>query len=574
MKLMKEEQILDINFRKQVILEIVAQENVDRKNRELRKYEIFRDRTRKWVIEALSKEFKAETVKQMENRAANISICRKVVNKLAQCYAAGVDREPEVTSDGASIDQWTKALKIDSRMKKTEKYERLFKNCILQVVPRAATSDQDGQPKQCIELRILPPYLYDVIEDCYDRERPRVVILNEFVERNLGSTATITSSDQDGRMAGIIPAFQRGNRIDETIADSPEDDGSQERHFIWWSDKYHFTTDSSGEYVGEEEITPADKKNPIDILPFVNFSQDQDGEFWAEGGEDLIDGSILVNVTLTDLFAIANAQGWGQSVITGSPKSIPKRVEGGPHRAIIMEYETGDPTPGFTYATSNPPIDAWMRMVEMYVALLLSTNNLAPRNVAGKLDVNAIASGVALMIEQSDCTDDIQDKQQLFRDKEPEVWERVLRWQKLLQGSDSLVDEQKAIPQLTSSKIQLKFHEVKPVVTEMDRLATLKARKDLGLNTLIDLIKLDNPGMDDKAAEKKLLEIVAEKLKNRELFATPDAQAGNPDQGANQNEGTQSNQAAAGADERSQPLPPQKRVPPGQDAAGSGSGNG
>ncbi|NOS67172.1 MAG: hypothetical protein HOO67_02295, partial [Candidatus Peribacteraceae bacterium] len=620
-KLLKDEQLLDVAFRKKVITEITAGENVTRKNLALRKQEIYKDQVRKWVIEALSKEFSPETVKQMENRAANISVLKKIVNKLAKSYNNGVDRtipkvldsadevlpvvktiplddtapaspeaqavggpaqapgdaavpapkaspspkapvaqapaktapiakadtaQPGVTAptldgtdpmtdllnaeeqlgDGTdsidpetlAIQEWAKVTKLDSAMKKVDRYTELHRNCTLQVIPEVVTRESEGDAKKyCLKLRVLAPHSYDVIEDVNDNEVPRVYILTDFVERNQLSERFITdSATQDGRSNGITPLFSKGNGKDEIIADGKDDKGTNVRTFIWWNEKFHFTTDKNGEII--TALSPSDNLNPIQMLPFVNFALDQDGSFWAEGGDDLVEGAILTNVLITDMLTIANTQGWGQLVLTGKKDSIPKKIVGGPHNAFIFTYDEGDPEPKATYATANAPIEVWMRMIEQYVALLLSTNDLSVSTVSAKLDVATFPSGIAQVIDQSESTGSVEDKQQMYREKEPEVFTVIQAWGNLLREKDSLAEKLDELPELEDTCVHLKFNSAKPVVSEKEKLETLKVRKDLGISTMIDLIKLDNSELTDKEAEFKALELAAEKL-NAELQA-------------------------------------------------------
>lgn len=506
-KLINEDQLLDLAFRKLVIEEITGSENRQRKTRELRKYEIYKDNTRKWVIESLTRELSPETVAQMENRASNISIARKIVDKLARSYVGGVERKVEDKTSQSSIDELGRLLEVNAAMKKGDRYLELFKNTMVQVIPEKIDVLLE---KYRLKLRVLPPFMYDVIEDVLNPEKPRVVVLTDFIERNRLDIAIPEGTD--GRGVGLIqPAFSSGDRRDQTIADSPEDAGQQpnKRTFIWWSDKYHFTTDSNGEIIAQ--LTPEEQLNPIQKLPFVNLAEDQDGEFWARGGDDLVDGSILINVLLTDLFGIANAQGWGQMVIKG--KNLPKVIKGGPHRAIVLDYEEGDPVPDVTFQTSNPPLDAWMRMVEQYVALLLSTNNLAPSNIASKLDASTFPSGIAMLIEQSESTAEVEDKQKLFADVEPKLWDVIKLWHDFYFERKALIDELMAVKKFSDSSVVVKFSQSKPPITEQEKINNLKARKDLGIDTMVDLIRLDNPQLTEKEAEEKLMRILEEKLK-------------------------------------------------------------
>lgn len=514
MKLFTEEQILDEAFRKRVIEEITSPENVTRKQNELKKYEVYRDNTVKWVIEKLSKDgLKDTTLAQMSNRAANVSICRKTINKLARCYQGGVVREVKDPASQLAISNLARLLQMNQKMKKSDRYRQLHKNCVVQVVPELSSMETDAEKKKYkLKEKVFSPWQYDVIEDCYDQEIAKVYILSDFIERN-GAVQANVSIDDSGKHMGLVPQYQQGNRTDETIADSPEDAGNlpNQRTFIWWSDRYHFTTDKQGSVI--KDASPEDLSNPIGVKPFANICDDQDGQFWAQGGDDLVDGAVLVNTLLTDMFSIAYIQGWGQMVVVAGTGVTSKKIEGGPHTAIVLEPEPGDTvTPSVTFESANPPLDMWMRAIEQYVALLLTTNDLSPSAIAAKLDAANFPSGIAMLVEQSEATNNIEDKQEQFKNSERLLWKVIQRWQNLYLASDSLIDEFKEVGQITDADVSIKFLSTKQVVTESEKLQNLKLRKDLGINTLIDLVMLDNPDMTEDEAVKKLAQIASEKM--------------------------------------------------------------
>lgn len=521
MKLINESQILDPGFRKAVIEEITGTENVERKRRELRKYEIYRDMTRKWVVESLLQEgLKNETVRIMETRASNISIAKKIVNKLAQNYVHGVLRTIDDKNSQTSIDDLTKELDFNSKMDKADKYVQLFKNTLVGIIPENdfKFSSPEAQ-KFKLKMKVIPPYLYDAIEDKSDNEEARVIILTDFVERNSLSGHGLTLNT-DGRGAlGFShgsPRFERGNRRDEIIADEPSDQGEDVRTFIWWSDKFHLTTDENGAIIRDN--TPEDELNPIAMMPYISLAEDQDCEFWAQGGDDLIEGSVLINKLLTDMFSIANHQGWGQLVIAGK-NATERKLEVGPHNALVFDVEEGDPAPSVTFASANPPLDQWMQMIEQYTALLLSTNNLSPRAVSNKLDSQSSASGIAMLIEKSESTADMKHRQKLFSDNEPVIWEAIRRWHSLFFERGALTPDFMAINTFGDSQVSLDFIQPQQIATEKDKLEEIRMRKDLGINTEIEIIQIDNPTLTAKEAEKKLLSIKEEKLNRMNTMA-------------------------------------------------------
>ena len=138
--LQDEKNILSIEFRKEVINEITGAENVERKQRELIKHDVFKDLTRRHVIDALRNELSEESVNLMANRASNISIGKKIISKKSKAYKAGVlrsiDENPEASKQ---INDLAKLVKANSVLRKTDKYKNLFKNCLYQIMPEKDT---------------------------------------------------------------------------------------------------------------------------------------------------------------------------------------------------------------------------------------------------------------------------------------------------------------------------------------------------------------------------------------------------------------------------------------------------
>ena len=81
-KLSTQEQLLDKEYRIKVINSLQSKENTDRKLEANRRYEVYKDKTVKWVIKKLQEEgLEEKTISLMKNRATNISVCRKIVDK-------------------------------------------------------------------------------------------------------------------------------------------------------------------------------------------------------------------------------------------------------------------------------------------------------------------------------------------------------------------------------------------------------------------------------------------------------------------------------------------------------------
>lgn len=506
MKLRNEDDLLDIGFRKKIIEEINGEENQNRIKECKKKYDIFKDGTKKYVLEQLSKELSPDTVQQMKCRTSDISILRKIIDKKSMVYKDGAYRQVNDDVKQSQLDFFVDELDINSKMKKVNKYVELAKNCCAYVLPYS--DPLTGKKK--INVRILLPYLYSVIEDSKNPEVPRVYILSFYNKKNSYQNYAQPNESGVRTKNNYGGSFSSGDGYDQIIADSPNDVGNSEEH-IWWSTKFHFTTNGKGEII--EGLQEENLLNPIQRLPFVNFAKDQDGAFWAIGGDDLVNGSILINQLLSDMFFIAKMQGQGIFYLIG-PKA-PKSLKINANDAILMEKKEGDADTQIGFASSNPPLDSHMKMIEQYVALLLSTNNLEAGSIKGELTSTNAASGIQEIIRKSENIDDIQDQREIYLDNEPLLFDIIFRWHNLLLDRNLLDDEYKKIGKVVDLNFVLKFLETKVYMSEKEKLEIIKMRKDLGLDTLIDSLMRDNKDLTIEQARLKLKELIEEKLKEK-----------------------------------------------------------
>jgi hypothetical protein len=514
--LAKETDILDKGFRKKVIDEIMAGENKKRKQEAWARYEQYKDKTHLYVVEMLLKQFAPQTVAEMQYAISDVSIARKIVNKLAKVYDHGVERKVElvgkagnVAEDAAdpeevdpnrkSVDDLAKKLKLNRALKKANRFLKLQKNGLIFTKPQ---KKQDG--KFNIAVQVLSPFLYDVLPNPENNEEAMVVVLSHF-------------TPVFKRYYDVVEPAVHGQQVTQTrgsdgqnqaIADVHEDEaGPAQGDFIWWSPNFHFTTDEKGE-IKPNKDNPGNS-NPLQELPFVELHDDQDGTYWADGGDDLCNGALQINALLTHLNHIAVLQGYGQLVGTG--KNLPKQMQLGPNHAILGEYQEGEPEPKFQYISANPPIDEQLRLVEAQVALLLTTNNLSTSGVSLGLKGSSMgnfASGIALIIDKSESIEDTTEQAETFIDAEPLLWKKLFKWKAVLASSEVLSEELAAIADIPeNARVTPHFPNAQPIISEGEHLDNLKKRQDLGLNTRAELIMKDNPGMTKEQAIAKLKEI-------------------------------------------------------------------
>lgn len=510
--IVNELELLNVETRKQIIKQIQSDQNAARKQKKLKAYEIYKDLTKKWVIESISKEFSQKTVEQMVNRASNISVVRKIVDKKAKCYSGGVKRE--IKDDAANTEKLNalaKYLQFDSLMKKADRFSELLKNVMVQVIYQndCVETDGAGTPKKRLVNRILLPHQFDPICDAHDPCQPIGYVLSDFYDTKTLIVNNLLS-DQTGYRDPSQPAAARA----EGAAPSEHERPSV---YIWWSGKLHFTTDDKGNIL--TSMSPEGMVNPIGQMNAVSVHGDQDDSYWCDGGDDLIDGGVLINVLLTDLFSIMNIQGWGQMVVMG--KKIPTEITGGPHRALTFEFDTGDPTPKVEFVSSNPPLSDWREAIAMYVALLLSTNGLSTSNVSTKLEGSSgqVASGVAMMLDSAESMEPVEDKQKMFQGAEKKAWKLNFATQNYLFDQGVAVSELQEIGRVESDGfVTTTFHQTKAVMTETEKAEILQKKKDSGLYKISELLMIKNPDLTQEEADKQAEEILADRIKYAMLY--------------------------------------------------------
>ena len=522
-RLKTELDILSPDIRKVICAEIRGPEEERRREQSYIANLIHKDKTKELSRHKLLQMFAKPTVDSMEYALANISIGRKIVDKLARVYSNGAERminDNDVETE--KLQELSKKLKTTAKMKNSNSITRLQRNSI--VFSKPIIEDMpDGSKVGYVQQTPMAPYLYSAIEREVDRTRPMVYIFSNYFYKEPRVYSSIEPENKSHSKAGQDPkVVQKFDGKDQTIADSPEDANVGEvDRFIWWSDHFHFVTNQKGEIIDSNNepmhITGIDDEriqNEIEEMPITNYAIGQDDQFWAQGGEDLIDGSILINSMITHLNHVGVMQGHGQ--LWGRGRNLPKTFATGANTAIMLEQEDGEVQPEVGYISASPQLAELRQCIEMYVALLLTTNNLSTSGVSTQLNANqTAASGVALIIDKADSLEDVQDQEQVYKDGEPDMWRKTNKWLQKFQEKGILREDLRDLvlnQALLESEFTIEFGKPRTIMSEGELLDAIAKRKDLGLNTQIELIKKDRPGITDEEAEQKLLEILAEKI--------------------------------------------------------------
>ena len=147
MRIKKQEELLDQTVRKQIITEILQPENQWRKHKAYKRYQCYKDNTKRYVVENMLSQFDLQTVIEMRYSISNISIAKKIVDKLARVYSNGACREIQGDENATNtLNILEKELDFTSQMKTTNRFLKLQKNIALYVKP-CPEYEEDGSVK-------------------------------------------------------------------------------------------------------------------------------------------------------------------------------------------------------------------------------------------------------------------------------------------------------------------------------------------------------------------------------------------------------------------------------------------
>lgn len=508
MRIKNENEVLNIGVRKTIIAEIEAWENDRRREDHYIRSMILKDQTKFFVTRLLEKQFDKATVEEMSFSFSNISIMRKIVDKLAKVYSNGVKREVvddegnENEIETKKLNELEKKLDVNCVGKTNNRFVKAHRNSMIYVKPCPHIGD-DGKEYWKPRLEVIAPHLYDVVEDYYDRTKPMALILSNYVFKE--ATYTTLDPARENRSISSSTLYTMSDKKDQVIADEKEDEGIDKKEYIWWTKNYHFTTNEKGDIISEGST-----ENPIKKIPATFYAINQDNSFWAKGGDDLRDESISINALMTHLTNIGVIQGYGQFYMTG--KNLPRNTKIGPNKAILLEYETEDPIPTLGFANANPNLDSGMRNVEMHVSMLLTTNNLSTSGVSMSLNGAAsFPSGISQMIDKAESLEDINEQRSLFINNEQKLFEIINAWISYYKSQGTLDPEFTDLELMDKFKLTVQFHQPSAIMSEQEKVDLIKSRKDLGFDSDEDLIRMLHGDLTEEQASAKLDEIRKER---------------------------------------------------------------
>ena len=498
--------ILDIRERKRIIDEILSEENKRRKEESYKRYEIWKSKHGKYILDALNREFSKETVKNMRT-VTSVNIVRRIVNAKSSIYR----HEPKRTFVNASeetanyLNELYKEAYANLKLKKSNKIYNLEDQAALQIVPK------DGR----LQFMAYYPHNYDVVPDEMNPEKAAVYVLSAYDKMvQLSQLDNLTS-----KSAGYLYGNQRRTQdyVNQQIAD-PDDYKLKNLRMVWWSDEFHFTTNGKGEYIDPDtglEVAdlPADKLlNPIQINTFIDIAVDKDFEFWVDSESTLVQFCIELGVMLSDTSNINRLQGYSQAIIKSVEK--PQDMQVGPHSVIHLPL---DPTrselsPDFQFVSPSPDLQSSLALLNTFINLYLSAEGLDSKVINTDGASKTYASGLERLLAMVEKFEASQDDFDLYKMIEKKAFKILIAWNNYLVGrtldQGGVEMELQAIPE--DVVLDIEFAAPQAIQTKKETEESVKLHLDMGLMSKKMAI-MELMGKSEEEADQILKDIEKEK---------------------------------------------------------------
>jgi hypothetical protein len=479
--------LLDPAFRVQILKDIQSEDNRARKREHQKRFDVYRDRQDRYILERLEREFDVDTVNDMR-KIFSINLSKRIVDEMSSIYNSPPDRQWS-QEDGEPGDAEMKQLDnlyedsmVDKAMLKANKFYNLHDQCALMCVP-----DKEGG----LKVKAIPPMHYDVVPDSMNPERAAAYILNVW-DYDLHKTARDNTSEKTQ-----LNRYQANDRLNQSIADVNDRKALLERYIVW-TNEFHYIMDGKGNIL--DEVI----ENPIQMMPFVDIADDKDFEFFVRYGSNITAFALDFGMVLSDLANTIRLQNYSQAVISSDKQ--PTNVRVGPQEILWLQKDPNNPgfDPKFEFVSPSPDLAGSLEFLEQLIRLFLSSRGIDPMTISGKSSGRTFGSGVERLLAMLDKFEATRSDFDLFKNAEIQLFNIIRAWSNVLQNTTGEAQLKPELQLSTISEetfIEIKFSEPMAVMTQAERETSVKGLVESGFMSRVEAIMKLREVSEDKAIE-------------------------------------------------------------------------
>lgn len=495
-----------LSVRKQIIDEILGQENKARKEEHIKRFEIYRERQKPFVEELLKQNLSEKTVSEMR-KITSINLAKRIIDDIASIYKSEPTRTFQSANGQPLTEDQTKQCEnlysmagANTKFKKANKWHELHGQCAIQTIPRNGV----------IDIRVLAPHQYDVVPDETDPEKAAAYVINTFDKGSyLQSTSTSAARGLNNPSRNQSSNYV-SDRANQSIGDQ-EDYQQTLMRFVWWTKDLNFVTNGKGQVIVNDQVIMSPDFNEfmheLGELPFDDVAIDKDFEFWVRAGNGVTDFSIEFLAILSDVFNIHNMQGFAQAIIYSEKPPADMRI--GPNQIIHIPLDPNkEVQPRFEFTSPSPDMQASLSLLENFLRMFLTSKGIDPKTVSGTADTARFNSGIERLLAMIEKFDTSRDSIDLFKFKEKSVFEKMKKWSNLMQTATA--PSETTLPLVESLRIAtipddvfvtVNYASPEMVQTKSEREDSAIKNIDAGLMSRSEAIQFIRGIDEDKALE-------------------------------------------------------------------------
>lgn len=441
--------ILDINVRKKIIQNIMAQENVERKSQSLRDTEVYNGNIEPYVYDRMFERGYSPSTMQQTPIVSTINTCKRVVDQTGSIYKEAPTRVFHNVSDeqAMELEETYESMWFDSKMATSNRYFKLQQQNHVIVLPK----------NDSLHMRVIKNHQLDVIPNHINPEIADIYILTGFDK----SQSTLRQDDSENG----------GDGFNSDIADQDDYKKAMTRH-VWWSKDYHFVTDGNGDILSAGDDIQVD--NPIGMIPIVEISEDKDLVYFIQN--ESVDSRFCVqyNEALSNQNMVVLMQGFSQAVMLSPEELMPESITIGPTK-ILKLITKGDieGDTDFKFVTPNADLDGVRAHTESLLAQYLSSKGIKPDTVTGQTSAQSATSGVERLLAMVEKFEASKQDIARYKQAERELFKVIKMW----------LGELGILQLPEDADVSVKFAEPTAILSEIEELDIIERRMDLGLMT-------------------------------------------------------------------------------------------
>lgn len=498
--------VLSLGVRKQFLDEILQEENQRRKEESLRRYEIYKQNQKRFVLQALVNEFSPKTVSSMRT-LTSINLTKRIIDQKASIYRDAPLR---------TFSRFGGTSLSDTEIKQCENiYSTGGFNIGFKTANRLFKLQSDQIHLQCIPqehkltLRVLMPHHLDVVPSKDHPEKGEV-----FITSVMDTSRLLTNMYQD--LQGSQFNDYRDLR-DQKIADPDDMQKRAKMRFIWWTDEFNFSTNGLGEYTDENNM-PIEVQDPaktfenvIGKAPFVDVSAAKDYEYWLRSGSSVCDFAVEMGVMLSDLSNTMRLNGHIQGVIYS--EKVPGKVAVGPNVFIHIPLDPDKAVqPRLEMLSPTAQIEQQMKTLESLIQLLVAAEGLDSKSIGGMAGGTTYSSAIERLLALMERFEASRDDIDAFSKAEAEVFDIAKRWSNLYQNTNDEEGEPSLVPDINISQIPedtrvaVSYAKPEEMMSDKDKTDMVIAQLNEGLITRAQAIAIIQD-LPYEEAEKMVIEI-------------------------------------------------------------------